>query len=119
MSYADYMQMALYDERFGYYMREREKIGKEGDFFTNGSLAAVFGKALASFWIRLVERGGCRRPFANGGRGRASSTGRIGRMEEKSPHTYQKLSYTIIDQSPFHRRRQRNAASGRGKSETI
>ncbi|KAF0994513.1 hypothetical protein BJQ97_01155 [Geobacillus sp. TFV-3] len=58
VSYADYIKMALYDERSGYYMREWAKIGKEGDFFTNSSFAPVFGKALASLWIRLVEEGG-------------------------------------------------------------
>ncbi|MBB6284871.1 class I SAM-dependent methyltransferase [Geobacillus subterraneus] len=107
VSYADYMQMALYDERFGYYMREREKIGKKGDFFTNSSLAAAFGKALASFWIRLVERGGLPPAVCEwgGGDGRLALAV-LEEWKKKSPHTYQKLSYTIIDQSPFHRRRQ-------------
>ena len=58
VSYADYMNMALYDAQAGYYMRERTKIGRKGDFITNSSFAAVFGKALASFFIRIVERGG-------------------------------------------------------------
>lgn len=107
VSYADYMQMALYDERFGYYTREREKIGKEGDFFTNSSLAPAFGKALASFLIRLVEQGGLPPAVCEwgGGDGRLALVV-LEEWKKKSPHTYKNLSYTIIDQSPFHRRRQ-------------
>ncbi|UPT60016.1 cytosolic protein [Geobacillus thermoleovorans] len=108
VSYADYMQMVLYDERFGYYMRERAKIGKEGDFFTNSSFAPVFGKALASLWVRMVEQSGLPPAVCEwgGGDGRLALSV-LEEWKKKSPHTYDRLSYTIIDQSPFHRRRQR------------
>lgn len=32
ISYSTYMNLALYDEEYGYYMKEREKIGRNGDF---------------------------------------------------------------------------------------
>lgn len=32
ISYSTYMNLALYDEDCGYYMKEREKIGRNGDF---------------------------------------------------------------------------------------
>lgn len=51
ISYADYMRLALYDERCGYYMSERTKIGKDGDFFTNSYVSDLFGKLFASFFF--------------------------------------------------------------------
>ncbi len=33
ISYSTYMNLALYAEEHGYYMKEREKIGRQGDFF--------------------------------------------------------------------------------------
>lgn len=33
ISYSTYMKLALYAEEHGYYMKEREKIGRQGDFF--------------------------------------------------------------------------------------
>ncbi|MCK7606884.1 SAM-dependent methyltransferase [Geobacillus stearothermophilus] len=108
VSYADYMNMALYDAQAGYYMRERTKIGRKGDFITNSSFAAVFGKALASFFIRIVERGGLPPAICEwgGGDGRLALA-ILEEWEKKSPDTYRELSYTIIDQSLFHRQRQR------------
>ncbi|WP_033844178.1 class I SAM-dependent methyltransferase [Geobacillus icigianus] len=107
VSYADYMELALYDERFGYYMRERTKIGREGDFLTNNSFASVFGEAIASFLLRLVEKGGLPPAVCEwgGGDGRLALA-ILQAWKRKSPATYKDLSYTIIDRSPFHRRRQ-------------
>ncbi len=33
ISYSTYMNLVLYTEGHGYYMKEREKIGRQGDFF--------------------------------------------------------------------------------------
>ena len=33
ISYSTYMNLALYAEEHGYYMKEREKIGRQGDFY--------------------------------------------------------------------------------------
>ncbi len=61
VSYADYMQMALYDERFGYYMRERAKIGKEGEFFYEQLIRAGVWQSAC---FALGSDGGTERPAA-------------------------------------------------------
>lgn len=58
ISYSTYMNLALYAEEHGYYMKEREKIGRQGDFFTSSNVSSVFAKkTFAKFLIRLVENG--------------------------------------------------------------
>lgn len=53
ITFAEYMDLCLYDPEYGYYNSEKLKIGREGaDFFTSTSLAPDFGELLA---IQLQE----------------------------------------------------------------
>ncbi|EZP76141.1 hypothetical protein H839_12729 [Parageobacillus genomosp. 1] len=107
ISYADYMRLALYNEQFGYYMSERTKIGKDGDFFTNSYVSDVFGKLFASFFLRLVEKGGVLPHICEFGGGDGKFARAV--LEEwkrKSPHTYKQLSYIIVETSPYQRAQQ-------------
>lgn len=47
VTFHDFMEMALYHPRLGYYMASQDKIGKNGDFYTYSSLGPVFGAMLA------------------------------------------------------------------------
>jgi SAM-dependent MidA family methyltransferase len=57
LTFARFMEVALYDPESGYYASGRARIGKKGDFFTNVSVGATFGQILASqfgeMWCRL------------------------------------------------------------------
>jgi SAM-dependent MidA family methyltransferase len=57
LTFARFMNLALYDPVTGYYASGRGKIGKRGDFFTNVSVGPVFGYILAGqfreMWFRL------------------------------------------------------------------
>jgi SAM-dependent MidA family methyltransferase len=57
LSFARFMELALYDPLAGYYASARARIGKYGDFFTNVSVGPVFGRILAGqfqeMWSRL------------------------------------------------------------------
>jgi SAM-dependent MidA family methyltransferase len=57
LTFARFMDLALYDSEAGYYAAGRAKIGRHGDFFTNVSVGPLFGKILASqfreMWSRL------------------------------------------------------------------
>ena len=46
LSFARFMELALYHEKTGYYVRPRRRIGRdpEADFFTASSLGPVFGE---------------------------------------------------------------------------
>jgi SAM-dependent MidA family methyltransferase len=47
ISFAEFMQIALYDPQFGYYSAGLQKFGVEGDFITAPELTPLFGQTLA------------------------------------------------------------------------
>lgn len=46
LSFADYMQMALYTPDYGYYTGGAQKFGRDGDFITAPVLTPLFGQTL-------------------------------------------------------------------------
>jgi len=47
ITFARFMELALYHPQHGYYTAGRERIGKTGDYFTSVSVGALFGRILA------------------------------------------------------------------------
>lgn len=47
ISFHDFMEMALYYPRLGYYSSTKPKIGKQGDYYTTPELTVLLGKLLA------------------------------------------------------------------------
>lgn len=58
ITFRDYMNMALYEPRLGYYTSGKNRIGRGGDFYTSPTSTPLFGKLLAR-WLaeRLREIG--------------------------------------------------------------
>jgi SAM-dependent MidA family methyltransferase len=57
MTFARYMELALYHPEFGYY-RRGDRFGVAGDFYTAEQLQPVFGELLASFVDKLTHESG-------------------------------------------------------------
>ncbi|MGA2750403.1 MAG: SAM-dependent methyltransferase [Verrucomicrobiota bacterium] len=57
MTFARFMELALYAPGLGYYERRRP-IGREGDFYTSVSAGPLFGQLLAFQFARWVEANG-------------------------------------------------------------
>ena len=55
MTFARFMEMALYHPRWGYYTARTAvaRIGRGGDFFTNVSVGALFGRLLALLFAEV------------------------------------------------------------------
>lgn len=47
LSFARFMELALYHPEYGYYQRSLKQIGCQGDFYTNVSVGSLFGRLLA------------------------------------------------------------------------
>lgn len=47
ISFAEFMELALYHPEFGYYARAPQRTGRAGDFVTSVDVGAVFGELLA------------------------------------------------------------------------
>ncbi len=56
MTFAEFMALALYDERVGYYRRGRRRVGRvrDADFFTATSLGKSFGELVAAAGVALL-----------------------------------------------------------------
>ena len=109
ISFARYMELCLYHPQAGYYMKDRPKIGKEGDFYTSSNLGSMMGEMLAekiahiieenfhkvkNEQVRIVEWG--------------AGTGRLGvqileTLKVQYPEKYRRIAYTIVEQSDYHR----------------
>ncbi|MCX7007358.1 MAG: SAM-dependent methyltransferase [Kiritimatiellaeota bacterium] len=58
ITFARFMELALYHPQFGYYTGGEARIGKRGDFFTSVSVGPLFGKILANFFLKLRAESG-------------------------------------------------------------
>ena len=63
ISFAEYMELALYHPDYGYYNSGITKIGKQGDFFTSSSLGKDFGELLGIQLKQMWHNLDCPNPF--------------------------------------------------------
>lgn len=117
MSFARFMERALYHPEWGYYARDgaAQRIGRGGDFFTNVSTGAFFGRLLsrqfAAWWktmgrpqpFQIVEAGGL--------------DGRLARdvldaLQRESPECFAATCYALVE--PLARLRDTQQAALKG-----
>src|SRR5436305_7988993 len=55
ISFARFMELALYCPNFGYYEQMDESPGQKGDFFTSVSVGSQFGELLASQFASWLD----------------------------------------------------------------
>ncbi|HWO96026.1 MAG TPA: SAM-dependent methyltransferase [Bacillus sp. (in: firmicutes)] len=105
--YSEFMNHALYDPLHGYYMKEREKVGKEGDFLTTPHISPVFAKVLARFFCKTVMEGTVPPAICEIGGGDGRFAHHVLReWEAFSPTTFSKLTYYVVEKSSYHQQRQ-------------
>lgn len=56
ISFHDFMAAALYDEEEGYYSRERQRWGREGDYRTSPERSGLFAATFARYFTTLFEK---------------------------------------------------------------
>lgn len=107
ISFAEFMQRALYDPVHGYYTRPERAIGRSGDFFTSVSVGPLFGELLAFQFARWMEQlpwvlDSCQCVEAGAHDGRLACD-ILEALEETEPAIFAKLQYWIIEPSPARR----------------
>ena len=100
VSFAWFMQQALYHPRFGYYASGRCQIGRRGDYFTNVSVGPLFGRLLAAQFVEIwtilgkpddftiVEQGAHHGEFAGDV---------LESIRDNSPDFFSPLQYRIVE----------------------
>jgi len=100
ISFQDFMEIALYYPKLGYYNSNQNKIGSDGDFYTNSCLSASFGamigRQIEEMWLALEKK-----PFTiiEYGAGTGLLCHDILDYLETNTNLYNNLSYSIIEKS--------------------
>lgn len=104
ISYADYIQQALYHSEYGYYMKDAEKIGPGGDFITTSNVSDIYGRTISKWFHQMA--GKYKLPFQvceiGGGNGRFAKAF----LDEWNLIADEEIHYYILETSPYHRKLQ-------------
>ncbi|MBK4729095.1 class I SAM-dependent methyltransferase [Oxynema sp. CENA135] len=103
ITFAEYMDLALYHEPYGYYASEWSKIGGAGDFITSPHLSCDFGETLAVQFVEMWEILGRPSPFhlVEMGAGQGLICGDVWQyLHENHRDCLQALDYAIVEKSP-------------------
>jgi SAM-dependent MidA family methyltransferase len=112
VSFAWFMEQALYHREFGYYASGRCQIGRRGDYFTNVTVGPLFGKMLAAqfaeMWeilgrpddFTIVEQGAHHGDFARDV---------LETLRETKPDCFSATRYSVVEPFPILRTRQEEA----------
>ena len=105
---AEYMDLALYDPRAGYYSGAAQRSGRQGDFFTSVDVGPLFGELLAEqfaeMWTLLKEQGADAFDLVEAGAG----NGRLARDVKDAaaadhPDFYEAIRLYLVERSTIAR----------------
>jgi len=108
ITFAQFMEQALYHPEYGYYTSERQRIGKRGDFFTSSSVHSCFGRLIARQLLQmwhLMGEGNFTIAEQGAGEGHLCLD-ILDALAEEAPEFYASLDYRLIELSPDNRQRQ-------------
>lgn len=118
LSFARFMELALYHPEHGYYEQDRRQVGRAGDFYTSVSVGPLFGELLAfrlAGWLaRLAGPVALLEGGAHDGRLAADI---LGWIRGQRPELFERLQYILLEPSP--RRRAWQAETLRDFSGTV
>ena len=109
ISFARFIELALYHPGLGFYAADRARLGRSGDYFTNVSVGVAFATLLGwqfvQLWhvlgkpavFHLVEQGAHHGEFARD---------LLESLRTSSPDFFEKLQYRIIEPAPALKERQ-------------
>ena len=109
VSFAWFMEQALYHPEFGYYSSGKARLGRQGDYFTNVSVGQTFGKLLAAQLVESWDTLGQPERFTVVEQG--AHDGQLARdvltsLAAKSPECFEQLRYLVVEPFPVLQRRQ-------------
>jgi SAM-dependent MidA family methyltransferase len=111
LSFARWMELALYHPHYGYYSSGQADIGKEGDFFTSVSVGKIYGQLLASICREIWENLGHPSEFTIVEQGAHDGTLAADILGASDGAFTQGLRYLIVEPFLINRTRQQEKLS--------
>ena len=102
VTFAWFMEQALYHPERGYYSSGRAKIGRQGDYFTSVSVGPLFGRLMAAQFAEAWEVLGRPAEFTiveQGAHGGEFARDVLAAAAERTPEFFEAVRYQIIE--PF------------------
>jgi SAM-dependent MidA family methyltransferase len=109
ISFARFMELALYHPEHGYYASGRASIGRRGDFFTSVSVGPLFGKLLAAQFAEIWEKLGRPNDFTlleQGAHDGAFAVDVLRALRQSFGECFVATSYVVLEPFPIWRERQ-------------
>lgn len=104
ISFFEYMDLCLYHPDYGYYMKEKTKIGRDGDFYTASSIGTLLGEVLAEYVRRTASDHSEQFCLTEWGGGVGMLALHVlNALRLSSPDLYDRLHYISVEASPYHR----------------
>ncbi len=110
ISFARFMELALYCPVCGYYEKEGDNIGRRGDYYTSVSVGALFGQLLAcqfgEWFAQLTRLGALDRKLylvEVGAHGGELARDVLSWFRDQEPDSFRQLVYWVVDRSPARR----------------
>ena len=102
ITFAEFMQLALYHEEYGYYNSERTRIGKEGDYYTSPCVHRAFGEIVGRFIHKVYKTLNIREfTVLEMGAGKGYlALDVMDSLKREHPEFYRDLNYSIVEISP-------------------
>ncbi|MBV6624398.1 MAG: class I SAM-dependent methyltransferase [Rivularia sp. (in: Bacteria)] len=103
ITFAEYMDLALYHPEYGYYSQKANDLGKQGDFFTSVHLGSDIGEMLAIQFAQIWSILGKPESFdlieMGAGQGYLAAD-ILNYIKQEYSAFFKSLKYTIIEKSP-------------------
>jgi SAM-dependent MidA family methyltransferase len=111
ISFAHFMELALYCPETGYYETNKDNVGRAGDFITSVSTGSLFGELLAfqfAEWLAEFPISNFQFPIVEAG----AHDGKLARdilrwLEKFRPELFTRIEYWILEPSPTRQQWQR------------
>ena len=101
VSFARFMERALYEPGLGYYERGAEVLGKSGDFFTSSDVGDLFGFCIARQLTEMDERLGEEEPPAEAGEDLAAREAITRAFRRLPPKLQIVATLALIEELPY------------------
>lgn len=115
ISFARFMELALYAPKCGYYERDLGQIGKSGDFYTSVSVGPFFGELLAfqfARWLELLPKEAPIHLVESGAHNGQLAADVLAGLRKHAPSLLPQLEYLIVEPSEFRREAQESILKG-------